>query len=206
MHMLKDSKILKNFITKQLEKLYTKISSIDKQEFDRIEAFVERLEGENINFDPYEDYEKTKALAQALENVSNIDLVKLYIFLNVELDLKIELKDVKDHYEELESKGHHQIEDYVFYFDYGIDGLEIRAKEILEDDLEDVDKVIDTFSIYELAEMWIFQTSTKVAINEYVDYNGWMDILQLVDLGTAYYDEYGCEIQYALNEGSENFE
>ena len=65
---------------------------------------------------------------------------------------------------------------------------------------------MEMFDEEEIANMWIFQTSKKEAIEQYIVDMGWYEPLGIEDQGKAYMDKHNSEVRYALNEGSDIFE
>ena len=193
--------IISKFMNKEVEAIYKKYLNISQEEEELVANFIRKLEGNKVDFyDPYLDYETTKVLAEDLANEDNIDISKLYIFLKVELRLDIDLEEVQVHYQELQDQGYKQIEDYLFYFDYGESQIESLVEEALEYDLEEVDKAVELFDEEELANMWIFGTSSREAAKQLIEDEGWMEVTKSEDLGTAYKDKYDSEVYYCLND------
>lgn len=188
------------FIDKEVNEVYRKYSRISAEEAERVSDFVERLEGIDF-YDPYKDYSTTRDLAEALEKVSDIDVIKLYIFLT--LDLELTLEEVESYHEDLENEGYIQVNSHLLYQDYGEDKLEERAREVLEKDLEDTERVLELFDKEELADMWISNISLEEAARKYVLHNGWREALEVEDIGKAYKDKYNSHIYHALSEGSD---
>ncbi|HHX11561.1 MAG TPA: hypothetical protein GX731_01970 [Clostridiales bacterium] len=47
--------------------------------------------------------------------------------------------------------------------------------------------------------MWIFQTSLASAAKQFIQDNGWFEVLDIENLGTAFLDKFDSEIYYCLN-------
>ncbi|HHX11560.1 MAG TPA: hypothetical protein GX731_01965, partial [Clostridiales bacterium] len=72
-------------------------------------------------------------------NEENEDVIKLHILLTSNLNIRVELDEVKAFHDTLESDGYVQIDKYLFFYDHGEDRLKEMAEENLTEDLEDVD-------------------------------------------------------------------
>ncbi len=203
-----DKNIIIKFIDREVNDVYKKYSNIGVEETRLISEFVNKIENNAIDYyDSYKNYYKTKSLAEVLVDEDNIDIIKLYIFLSSELKLIIDLEEVKSFYETLESKGYVKVGNYIIYHDYGEDTLEAMTKEALEDDLEDENVVRKLFDLDAVIYMWIFKESPRDVARQYIDDNGWMDYLDIEELGRAYTDKYDCEVQHCLlSEGCDLFE
>ena len=206
MEMTYNHKLIR-FIDQEVSDIYKKYSNITEEEVSLVESFIDKLTSNQIDYDSYKNYYKTKSLSEVLEAEDNIDIIKLYIFLSSELKLIIDLEEVKSFYEVLESKGYVKVDNYLFYHDYGEDTLEAMTREALEEDLEDEDVVRKLFDLDAVIYMWIFKESPRDVARQYIDDNGWMDYLDIEELGRAYTDKYDCEVQHCLlSEGCDLFE
>lgn len=195
--------ILSKFLSNEIAAIYKKYSNISDDIANMIGVFVDKIEREKIDYDPYQSFSSTKALAEVLHNENNIEVVKLYIFLNG-LGVKIELEETKDFQQELQTKGHVKIDNYILYFDYREDDLEARAIEILANDLEnDEDRVADLFTLEEVSHMWVYQQSPNTVAKQYIQDNGWHEALNIEHLGVAYLDSQNSQVHYCLYEGSD---
>lgn len=201
-----NNKILSKFISKEVEMIYEKYRNVTEEEINLMARFIRKLEGNKVDFyDPYLDYNNTKALAEELGNEDNIDVIKLYIFLKSDLELEVELEAVRGHYEDLKDKGYKQIDRYLLYYDYGEDILKSKAEDILVKDLEDAERVVALFDSEAVAYMWIFKTAPRMAAKQFIEDNGWQEALDIEDLGRTYKDVDNSEVYYCLNEGCDIF-
>ena len=105
MRKIDNHTILTRFISKEIAEVYKKYSKIGDDEVGLVGAFIDKIEGNGVDFRLYQDYDNTRSLAETLENEDNINLIKLYIFLTIDLDLKIGLENARGHYEKLRVKG-----------------------------------------------------------------------------------------------------
>ena len=168
MHTKDNQVILKRFITKEIEKVYKKYNTITVEEAELVVRFIEKIERNKIDYNPYLDYNNTKKLAEALERENNIDVIRLCILIIADIELDIKLEEVKEIYKKLEGKGYVQIDKHLIYYDYAERELETLAENTLEEELEDVEKVMELFDEEEVANMWIFQISMSSASQQYV--------------------------------------
>ena len=204
---IKDNQvILKRFITKEIEKVYKKYNTITVEEADLVWKFIEKIERNQIDYDPYLDYNNTKKLAEALERENNIDVIRLCILIIADIELDIKLEEVKEIYNRLEVKGYVQIDKHLIYYDYAERDLETLAENTLEEELEDVEIVMELFDEEEVANMWIFKTSMSSASQQYVRDNGWEEVLGIEDVEEGYVDSHNVQVYYALNERGEILE
>lgn len=197
MHTKDNQVILKRFITKEIEKVYKKYNTITVEEADLVGKFIEKIERNQIDYDPYLDYNITKTLAEALERENNIDLIKLCILLVTDMKLDIELEEVKEIYKKLEVKGYVQIDKHLIYYDYAERELETLAENTLEEELEDVEKVMELFDEEEVANMWIFNTSKEEAARQYILDNGWEEALEIEYTKEAYLNSNKTQVYYS---------
>lgn len=67
-----------------------------------VTSFIEKVEKNEIAFDPYLNYNTTKAMAEILKDEGNIDIVRMFLFLKVDVSLYVELEEVRNAYDRLE--------------------------------------------------------------------------------------------------------
>ncbi len=206
MHTKDNQVILKRFITKEIEKVYKKYNTITVEEAELVVRFIEKIERNKIDYNPYLDYNNTKKLAEALERENNIDVIRLCILIIADIELDIKLEEVKEIYKKLEGKGYVQIDKHLIYYDYAERELETLAENTLEEELEDVEKVMELFDEEEVANMWIFQISMSSASQQYVRDNGWEEVLGIEDVEEGYVDSHNVQVYYGLNERGEILE
>ena len=206
MHTKDNQVILKRFITKEIEKVYKKYNTITVEEAELVVRFIEKIERNKIDYNPYLDYNNTKKLAEALERENNIDVIRLCILIIADIELDIKLEEVKEIYKKLEGKGYVQIDKHLIYYDYAERELETLAENTLEEELEDVEKVMELFDEEEVANMWIFQISMSSVSQQYVRDNGWEEVLGIEDVEEGYVDSHNVQVYYGLNERGEILE
>ena len=206
MHTKDNQVILKRFITKEIEKVYKKYNTITVEEAELVVRFIEKIEGNKTDYNPYLDYNNTKKLAEALERENNIDVIRLCILIIADIELDIKLEEVKEIYKKLEGKGYVQIDKHLIYYDYAERELETLAENTLEEELEDVEKVMELFDEEEVANMWIFQISMSSVSQQYVRDNGWEEVLGIEDVEEGYVDSHNVQVYYGLNERGEILE
>ena len=88
MRKIDNHTILTRFISKEIAEVYKKYSKIGDDEVGLVGAFIDKIEGNGVDFSLYQDYHSTKALAETLKDEDNINLIKLYIFLTTDLKLR----------------------------------------------------------------------------------------------------------------------
>ena len=141
MHKKDNQVILKRFITKEIEKVYKKYNTITVEEADLVGRFIEKIERNQIDYDPHLDYNITKTLAE--EN--KVDLLRLYVFLTSDLNIELNIEEVKEFYYKLVDNGYVEIDECLIYYDYREEELGKMAEEKLAYDLEDAEKVMELF-------------------------------------------------------------
>ena len=195
MEKLNNNAIISRFMKQEIEVIYKKYLKISDNQEELIGNFIRKLEEGKVDFfDPYLNFEKTKSLANVLQDEENIDVIKLYIFLKSDLEMVIDLDDVRYYHEELVDKGYHQMQDYLIYYDFAEQHLAECVEEALVYDLEEPDRATDLFGADELAEMWICGISLEEAAGQVVEDYGWQEAIDIDYLGTAYFDVDNREI------------
>lgn len=195
MEKLNNKAIISRFMKQEIEVIYKKYLKMSDEEEALIGNFIRILEEGKVDFfDPYLNFENTKSLANVLQDEENIDVIKLYIFLKSDLEMVIDLDDVRCYHEELVDKGYQQMQDYLIYYDFAEQHLAESVEEALVYDLEEPDRATDLFSADELAEMWICGISLEEAAGQVVEEYGWQEAIDIDYLGTAYFDVDNREI------------
>lgn len=195
METLKSSVLISKLITKEVENVYKKYSNIPDEEINIVASFIQKVEDNEIEFDPYLNYKTTKAIAETLRDEDNIDIVKLYIFLRFDVNIE----KVKDAYESLESGVYADINGYYIYYKNMEQVMKELAKDNLEYKLEDTSKVASMFDEEELANMWVFRTSKEEVARQYLIDNDWWDVLEIQEPEEGYIDSNGNGIYYCYN-------
>ena len=199
--------LLSRFISQEIGEVYKKYSNIGEEEATLVSSFIEEIERAQIDFDPYLNYQDTKALAKALENEASIDLIQMYVFMKTDIKIQVDLEQVKDLYTKLKHQDYGQVDRYIFYNSQGEYKLEELSAEILAEELEDADKVEEIFDKDEIANLWVFNTSKDEAAKQYIEDYGWFKALDIEDLGEAYTSKNNSQvIYYCFNEGRDTIE
>lgn len=79
--------IISKFIMKEVEKIYMKYSAIEEEELNIVADFIKLLEENKIDFHPYVDYRATKAIAYICKDISDVELIRFYLFLRYDISL-----------------------------------------------------------------------------------------------------------------------
>lgn len=66
-----NNSVISKFITKEVENIYKRYSTIPQEEINIVASFSEKLEDNKIDFDPYLNYKTTKAMAEACSEIDN---------------------------------------------------------------------------------------------------------------------------------------
>lgn len=199
--------IISRFMKQEIEVIYKKYLKISDNQEELIGNFIRKLEEGKVDFfDPYLNYENTKELADALKGENDIDIIKLYIFLNSDLGLTVDVEEVWEHHQELEEIGFIQVEDYLLYYYFAENQLEAIVEEALVYDLEEPDRAADLFSADELAEMWICGISLEEAAGQLVEEYGWQEAIDIDYLATSYFDKQNREVFCSETDGGGFFD
>ena len=68
MKIVNTSAVISKFIIKEIEDVYKKYSNISQQEIDLVSSFVQYVEDNKIEFNPYLNYNATKSVAETLKH------------------------------------------------------------------------------------------------------------------------------------------
>ena len=203
MAMIDNNIILSRFIAQEIEAIHEKYSRIKHEDIAILSDFIEKVEENQINFNPYFKFDNTLNLAKALEYENNIDLIKLYILLTSDLDIRFDLEEAKVIHSKLESEGYTQVGDYILYYGCMEQELESLAEEKLTERLEDVDIVMDLFSVEEIANMFVEGMSLENCARDYIEENGWHDALEMGFVERSYMDSNNNQVYHCMNEWSD---
>ena len=193
--------IIGKFISKEVEHIYSRYKSISEEEINIIRKFIEKIEENSLDFDPYVNYNATKAIAEITATLEDIDLLRCYLFLRYDVSLDISIDDAKEAYKALNDEGYCKIRGYYLYNNEEI--MKDLAKDELDRKLEDAYEVASMFNIEEIADMWIFGTSKEEAARQYLRDNDWRDVLECEESERGYIDSCGERIYYSYNGGEE---
>ena len=83
MQMSNNHTVISRFISKEIEEVYKKYSNITQEEANLVFKFIQQVEENQLNFEPYLSYENTKGLVVALYGEENIDIIKFYLFVSI---------------------------------------------------------------------------------------------------------------------------
>jgi|GEM_PF-1434562 len=188
--------IISKFIMKEVEQIYMKYSAIEEEELNIVADFIKLLEENKIDFNPYVDYRATKAMAYICKDISDVELIRFYLFLRYDINLDIEIKESEKAYKSLDEYGYTEVQNYYVYYKDKEEAIIELAKEVLNKKLEDSDEVTAMFDEEELAYMWIFNTSKNEAGEEYLSEHGWQSVLEVGEVEEGYVNSEGKEILY----------
>ncbi|NMM65129.1 hypothetical protein HBE96_21325 [Clostridium sp. P21] len=188
--------IISKFITKEVEYIYQRYNSIPEDELNKVKQFIQTLEKNHLNFDPYRSYAATKTTAEICAELEDIDIIRLYLFILDDLGLDIKAEDTKEAYMDLIEKGYCKIPGYYLYKDE--ETMKELARDELDCKLDDTEQVADMFDVEDLANLWVFGTSKQEAAKQYMRDNEWWEILGCEQGEEGYTDYYGDMIYYSL--------
>ncbi|MFL0250888.1 hypothetical protein ACJDT4_10685 [Clostridium neuense] len=192
--------IISKFIMKEVEQIYMKYSAIEEEELNIVADFIRLLEENKIDFDPYVDYRATKAMAYICKDISDVELIRFYLFLRYDISLDVEVKEAEKAYKSLNEYGYTEVQNYYVYYKDKEEAVIELAKEVLNKKLEDSDEVTAMFDEEELAYMWIFNTSKNQAGEEYLSEHGWKGVLEVGEVEEGYVNSEGKEVLYCYKD------
>jgi hypothetical protein len=199
--------IINRFIAVELERVYKQFNRISDEEKIMVASFIGKVEkisaSSDVGFDPYKEYESTKAMAESLEDEEDMDVVTFYIFLKLKLGIDADLAEVKKTKKDLEQSGYSKLRGYHFYHRH----REELMIEIAEDEvftrLDDSYEVVEMFDHDTLAEMWVSCTSKSEAARSYMsENNNWWEIIDCAEPEEGYTDSEGNKIMYCYDGGN----
>lgn len=79
MNTSNNTSIISKFITKEIEMIYRRYNEIPQEEIDMVSEFIEKLERNNVELEPYLSYNTTKVLAGACKDIDDIELINFYV-------------------------------------------------------------------------------------------------------------------------------
>lgn len=200
--------MLNRFITAELDRVYKRFNKIPDEEKVMVASFIENFEDIGTDFgifyDPYTDYEKTKALAESLIGEEDKDVVTCYLFLKLKLGIDAELAEVERAQADLKQSGYCKLQGHHFYHKHREDLMIEIAEDELNSKLDYSDKVVELFNHEELAAMWVAGTSKTEAVRHYLRENNWWDVLDCTEPEECYTDSDGNELMFCY-EGSGDY-
>lgn len=196
MNTSSNTSILSKFIANEIEMIYRRYNEISQEEINIVSEFIEKLEKNKVELEPYLCYNTTKALAEACKDINDGELINFYVFVRCDISLDLDIEKVKDAYGRLKDYGYVELNCYYVYYKHRKNVMEELAKEELLNKLEGSDEVSALFSDEELANLWIFQMSKEEAAKQYLIDNDWWKILECEEPITGYNDSNGNEIYY----------
>lgn len=192
--------LISKFIMKEVEQIYMKYSAIEEEELNIVADFIKLLEENKIDFDPYVDYRDTKVMAYICKDISDVELIRFYLFLRYDISLDIEIKEAEKVYKSLNEYGFAEVQNYYVYYKDKEEAVIELAKEVLNKKLEDSDEVTAMFDEEELAYMWIFNTSKNEAGEEYLSEHSWKGVLEVGEVEEGYVNSQGKEVLYCYKD------
>jgi hypothetical protein len=170
-----------------------------------VASFIDMIEDSGTDFgifyDPYMDYEKTKALAESLRYEEDMDVVTFYLFLKFRVGIDAELAEVKRTQANLEQSGYCKLEGYHFYHKHRVNMMIEIVEDELDSRLDYSCDVVELFSHEEIAAMWVAGTSKTEAVKDYLRENDWWDIMDCAEPEECYTDSKGNEVM-SCNDGN----
>lgn len=195
--------MINRFITAELDRVYKRFSKIPDEEKIMVASFIGMIENigkeSSISYDPYMDYEKTKALAESLRGEENRAVVTFYLTLKIKLGIDAELAEVKKAKEELEEAGYCKLRGYHFYYKHREDLMIEIAEDELDSKLDYSDEVVELFGHEELAAMWVAGTSKTEALRDYLRENNWWEVIDCSEPEECYTDSDGNELMFCYD-------
>ncbi|MBU3190323.1 hypothetical protein K9O30_01665 [Clostridium bowmanii] len=186
--------IISKFISKEVEAIYSRYNSIPEVEINTIRNFIDKVEENDVAFDPYLSYSATKAVAEVCTQIEDIDFLKFYVVLRSDLRLDVEIDDAQESYIYLKEQGYCKVQGNFLYTDNDI--MKELAKDELDTKLQDAYQLAIMFSIEVIADMWIFATSKEEASEQYLKNNNWWSVLECEEPEEGYTDSNGKTIYY----------
>lgn len=196
--MINTTSIINGFITAEMNRIYRRYNSIPEQERSMVAAFVERVEANKLNYDPYQDYENTKAMAEMLKDEDNTDVIRFSMFLRLNLNLDVDLVEARMGQNALDNSGYCRIRGYHIYHSTSVDLMEEMAEEELDGRLDDSYEVAEIFNIDDLAEMWVSGASKAEAARKYLREHDWWDVIGCDEPERGYVDSSGNEVFFCF--------
>lgn len=195
--------MISRFIASEMERIYKKFDSIPDREKATVASFVELAGSIDFTqlFDPYRDYETTRAMAEALDGEDNVDVVSLYLFLRLKVGMEAERDEARKVKSDLEQSGYSRFRGYHFYHKHREDLMQEIAEDELSGRLDDSYAVSDMFSHDELAEMWVDGTSKTEAARTYLRENDWWDIIDCTEPEEGFTDSKGNQVMFCFGDG-----
>lgn len=177
MNTSNNTSILSKFIAKEIEMIYRRYNEIPQEEINMVSEFIEKLERNKVEIEPYLCYNTTKTLAEACKDIDDGELINFYVFIRCDISLDLDIEKVQDAYERLKDYGYIELNCYYIYYKHTEDVMVELAKYELLNKLEDSDEVSAMFNDEELANLWIFQTSKEEAAKQYLIDDDWWNVL-----------------------------
>jgi glucuronate isomerase len=186
--------MINRFIAVELERVYKQFNRISDEEKIMVASFIDKIEkisaSSDVGFDPYKEYELTKAMAELLEDEEDMDVVTFYLFLKLKLAIDAELSEVKRAKEDLEQSGYIKFRGYHFY--HREEQMIVIAEDEVLTRLDDSFEVVEMFDHDTLAEMWVSCTSKSEAARNYLsENNNWWEIIDCSEPEEGYTDSEG---------------
>ncbi|MFL0194360.1 hypothetical protein ACJDU8_02035 [Clostridium sp. WILCCON 0269] len=120
--------IIIKFMAKEIEMVCRRYCEVSMEEASVIAEFIRKVEKNHIEFEPYLNYETTKALAENCKGVEEADFISFYIFVRCDIALKVDIKEARELYERLQCNGYVEIQCYYIYHKHGKSGTEESIK------------------------------------------------------------------------------
>ncbi|AKA70880.1 hypothetical protein [Clostridium scatologenes] len=196
MNTSNSASILSKLVAKEVEMTYRRYNEIPQEEIDMVSEFIEKLERNKVEFEPYLCYNTTKVLAEACKDIDDVELINFYVFVRCDISLELDIEKIKDAYERLENYGYVELNCYYIYHKHREDVIKKLAEDELNDKLYDSDYITAMYNEEELADMWIFGTTKEEAAKQYLMDNDWWKVLECEEPIAGYNDSNGNEIYY----------
>ncbi|AKA70862.1 hypothetical protein [Clostridium scatologenes] len=196
MNISNNTSIIGKFVAKEIEMTYRRYNEIPQEEIDMVSEFIEKLERNKVELEPYLSYNTTKVLAEACKDIKDGDLINFYVFVRCGVGLDLDIEKVKDAYERLKDYGYVELNCYYIYYKHREDVMKKIAEDELNDKLYDADYITAMYNEEELADMWIFGTTKEEAAKQYLIDNDWWKVIESEEPIAGYNDSNSNEIYY----------
>lgn len=183
---------LHDLFIQELEQLIDKYTRIDEGEIRSVRNIIEIFRRVDV----------TSKKAQRLENILEktkllkdhpIEEIELQVWIQDEMNKKVEIEEVKNYLSNLSQKGAARIENTIIYLNRR--SMEVLLKEVLDEMLQDTYHVERLFDKEQLVEMWLEGTEKEDAIKDLIDGCMPEDLLETVEQ-EAYTSVNGDTIMY----------
>ena len=194
--------LLNRFISKGIKEILDKYKGIEETELENIVAFINEANIPINEFDPYEEYEQTRQLAEVYKEKRNSDAIRLMLYLNRNKSNSININEALEKLGELSCSGISEDDRYYLYYDNHETDMVRAAEEYFEERLEDSYEVARIFDSEEIADMWIAKKSVIEVVEEMLEENQWWEVLDCDEPEQVIEDNRGMRIMISMKNNS----